>query len=83
MPYVPQLQRSREIGSAMDMVNSSPILQGHMVCSTPLLCGVKVCQCIPHHFQYAPSSTPDYTSSLLVVMCGVTTNTGHVWSEGK
>ena len=55
MPYVPHLQRSREIGSATDMVNSSPILQGHMVCSTPLLCGVKVCQCIPHRFQYAPS----------------------------
>ena len=50
MPYVPHLQHSREIRSTTDMVNSSPILQGHMVCSTPPLCGVKVCRAYPTLF---------------------------------
>ena len=55
MPYVPQIQRSWEFGSVMDVINSSPILQGHMVYTTPQLSGVKVGRHILHRFWYAPS----------------------------
>ena len=55
MPYVPKLQHSWEARSVTGVINSSPILQGHMVCTTTPLSRVKVGQHILHCFQYAPS----------------------------